>query len=149
MHEVRREMVTSAQAMRDLGYELASSARAGDLFILTGPLGAGKTTFVQGMGKALGIDEITSPTFVISRLHKGRIPLLHVDAYRLGGASGSSALFDDLDLESYLPTSVTVVEWGAGLAERISPNFTEVNIAFGESDQERVVEIIKHEGGHK
>ena len=74
MHEVRREMVTSAQAMRDLGYELASSARAGDLFILTGPLGAGKTTFVQGMGKALGIDEITSPTFVISRLHKGRIP---------------------------------------------------------------------------
>jgi tRNA threonylcarbamoyladenosine biosynthesis protein TsaE len=149
MSKLRREIANSAKAMREVGYELAQSAKPGDLFILTGPLGAGKTTLVQGMGKALGIDDITSPTFVISRLHKGRIPLLHVDAYRLGGVSGSSALFDDLDLESYLPTSVTVVEWGSGLAERISPRFTEVNISFGENDQERTVEIMTHDGDQK
>jgi len=96
--------------------------------------------FTQGIGQALGIENITSPTFVISRIHPGKIPLVHVDAYRL--QEGSTAIFDDLDLESYLPTSITVVEWGEGLANRLADEFLEIQIEFGVNDEQRLISVI-------
>ena len=129
-------VVPSAEAMRSLGERLAASAlRAGDVVILSGELGAGKTTFTQGLGAGLGVrGGVTSPTFVISRIHpslRGGPPLVHVDAYRLGPASGSGAAtaeLDDLDLDVSVEESVTVVEWGEGLAETLADDRLEVLI---------------------
>jgi tRNA threonylcarbamoyladenosine biosynthesis protein TsaE len=132
--------VNSIYEMHELGARIGKELKAGDLLLLSGPLGAGKTAFTQGIGQALGIENITSPTFVISRIHPGKIPLLHVDAYRLQG--DSTAIFDDLDLESYLPTSITVVEWGEGLADRLADEYLEIQIEFGVSDDQRLVSII-------
>jgi tRNA threonylcarbamoyladenosine biosynthesis protein TsaE len=109
--------------------------RAGDLVVLTGELGAGKTTLVQGIGVGLGVRApVLSPTFVIARVHRdGRVPLVHVDAYRLG----SDVEVDDLDLDAELEDSVTVVEWGEGLVERLAPDRLEVHITRpGENDDE-------------
>ena len=128
--------------MHELGARLGKDLKAGDLVLLSGPLGAGKTALTQGIGLALGIENITSPTFLISRIHPGKIPLVHVDAYRLQG--DSTAIFDDLDLESYLPTSITVVEWGEGLADRLADQYLEIKIEFGEGDDQRMVSIIGH-----
>ena len=128
--------------MHKLGAQIGKQLKPGDLVLLSGPLGAGKTALTQGIGQALGIQNVTSPTFVISRIHQGKIPLVHVDAYRLQG--DSTAIFDDLDLESYLPTSVTVVEWGEGLANRLADQYLEIQIEFGESDDQRLVSIISH-----
>src|SRR5580693_2274847 len=120
--------VPTAAAMRALGRRLAALLRAGDLVLLAGPLGAGKTTLVQGMGEALRVrGPVTSPTFVIARVHPplaGGPALVHVDAYRLGGL----AEVDDLDLD--LDGSVTVVEWGEGLAEGLSADRLEITIGF-------------------
>src|SRR5215467_11313309 len=117
-------------AMRDLGRELAAGLRAGDLVVLTGPLGAGKTTLVQGIGQGLGVrGPVTSPTFVIARVHPslGQGPaLVHADAYRLG----SRAEIDDLDLDTDLDSSVTVVEWGEGLVEDLAPGHLEITISM-------------------
>ncbi|CAN2232189.1 COG0802 Predicted ATPase or kinase [actinobacterium SCGC AAA044-D11] len=126
--------------MHALGARIGKELKAGDLLLLSGPLGAGKTALTQGIGQALGIENITSPTFVISRIHPSKIPLLHVDAYRLQG--GSKAIFDDLDLESYLSTSITVVEWGEGLADRLADEYLEIQIEFGANDDQRLVSII-------
>jgi tRNA threonylcarbamoyladenosine biosynthesis protein TsaE len=134
--------VNSLAEMHELGALLGKDLKAGDLVLLSGPLGAGKTALTQGIGLALGIENITSPTFVISRIHPGKIPLVHVDAYRLQG--DSTAIFDDLDLESYLPTSITVVEWGEGLADRLADQYLEIKIEFGEGDDQRLVSIIGH-----
>jgi len=134
--------VNSIYEMHDLGARIGKELKAGDLLLLSGPLGAGKTALTQGVGQALGIENITSPTFVISRIHPGKIPLLHVDAYRLQG--GATAIFDDLDLESYLPTSITVVEWGEGLADRLVYEYLEIQIEFGASDDQRLVSVISH-----
>jgi tRNA threonylcarbamoyladenosine biosynthesis protein TsaE len=134
--------VNSIYEMHELGARIGKELKAGDLLLLSGPLGAGKTAFTQGIGQALGIENITSPTFVISRIHPGKIPLLHVDAYRLQG--DSTAIFDDLDLESYLPTSITVVEWGEGLAARLADEYLEIQIEFGASDDQRLVSVISH-----
>ena len=128
--------------MHKLGAQIGKQLKPGDLVLLSGPLGAGKTALTQGIGQALGIQNVTSPTFVISRIHQGKIPLVHVDAYRLQG--DSTAIFDDLDLESYLPTSVTVVEWGEGLANRLADQYLEIQIEFGENDDQRLVSIISH-----
>ena len=128
--------------MHQLGMRIGKNLKAGDLVLLSGPLGAGKTALTQGIGLALGIENITSPTFVISRIHPGEIPLVHVDAYRLQG--DSTAIFDDLDLESYLPTSIAVVEWGEGLANRLADQYLEIKIEFGESDDQRLVSIVGH-----
>jgi tRNA threonylcarbamoyladenosine biosynthesis protein TsaE len=120
--------VPTADAMRDLGHRLAAGLRAGDLLVLSGPLGAGKTTLVQGIGDGLGVrGPITSPTFVIARVHPslgGGPALVHADAYRLGGV----AEIDDLDLDASTDSSVTVVEWGEGLAEGLSEDRLEVAI---------------------
>ena len=134
--------VNSVEEMKALGQNIGEKLRVGDLVLLSGPLGAGKTALTQGIGRALGIENITSPTFVISRIHEGRIRLVHVDAYRLQGEM--NAIFDDLDLESYLPSSITVVEWGEGLADRLADQYLEIMIEFGESDDQRLVSIIGH-----
>ena len=134
--------VNSVQEMKALGAQLGNQLSAGDLVLLSGPLGAGKTALTQGIGQALGIENITSPTFVISRIHNGKIRLVHVDAYRLQGEA--IAIFDDLDLESYLATSITVVEWGEGLADRLAEDFLDVKIEFGGSENQRHVSIHKH-----
>ena len=120
--------IPTADAMRDLGRRLAAELRAGDLLVLSGPLGAGKTTLVQGIGDGLGVrGPITSPTFVIARVHPsltGGPALVHADAYRLGGI----AEIDDLDLDASTDSSVTVVEWGEGLAEGLSEDRLQVTI---------------------
>lgn len=134
--------IKSAEEMHSLGRRIGEQLQAGDLILLSGPLGAGKTALTQGIGRALGIENITSPTFVISRIHPGKIQLVHVDAYRLQGEA--TAIFDDLDLESYLATSITVVEWGEGLADRLADQYLEIKIEFGESDDLRLVSIIGH-----
>ena len=134
--------VNSLAEMHDLGARIGAELVAGDLLLISGNLGAGKTALTQGIGLALGIENITSPTFVISRIHQGEIPLVHVDAYRLQG--DSTAIFDDLDLESYLPTSITVVEWGEGLANRLADQFLEIAIEFGANDDQRLLSIVGH-----
>jgi tRNA threonylcarbamoyladenosine biosynthesis protein TsaE len=123
--------VPTAARMRELGRRLAGLLRAGDLLVLTGPLGAGKTTLVQGIGDGLGVrGPVTSPTFVIARVHPsvvgGGPALVHADAYRLG----SRAEVDDLDLDADLDSSVTVVEWGEGLVEDLAPSYLEVKIGM-------------------
>jgi tRNA threonylcarbamoyladenosine biosynthesis protein TsaE len=132
--------INSLAEMHKLGARIGMQLKAGDLLLLSGPLGAGKTALTQGIGQALGIENITSPTFVISRIHPGKIPLVHVDAYRLQG--DSTAIFDDLDLESYLPTSITIVEWGEGLANRLADEFLEIQIEFGVNDDQRLISVI-------
>lgn len=120
--------VTTGEQMRDLGRRLATVLRPGDLVVLSGDLGAGKTTLVQGIGIGLGVrGPVTSPTFVIARVHApdGDGPaLVHVDAYRLT----SFAEVDDLDLDATLADSVTVVEWGEGLVEELAPDRLEVRL---------------------
>ena len=129
--------IASAQEMFDLGKRLGAQLRSGDLILLNGPLGAGKTVLVQGMGAALGFTEVTSPTFVISRIHKGPLSLIHVDTYRLL-ESGKAALYlDDLDLDSARESAVTVIEWGGEESARLSDERLEIDI--DRSDEERVV----------
>ncbi|MBV9292341.1 MAG: tRNA (adenosine(37)-N6)-threonylcarbamoyltransferase complex ATPase subunit type 1 TsaE [Frankiales bacterium] len=120
-----------------LGQRLGQHVRAGDLVVLTGDLGAGKTTLVQGLAAGLGAPgPVVSPTFVIARVYRGgRLPLVHVDAYRLG----SSVEVDDLDLDADLADSVTVVEWGAGLVESLSEERLQLALTRGldEDDETR------------
>ncbi len=126
MIEAQLELPTAADT-RSLGARIGRCARAGDLVLLSGPLGAGKTVLAQGIGAGLGVQSgVISPTFVLARVHrKGRLPYVHVDAYRLGGL----AELDDLDLDSDLAESVTVVEWGEGLAERLAAEHLHVRLA--------------------
>ncbi|HEU0132537.1 MAG TPA: tRNA (adenosine(37)-N6)-threonylcarbamoyltransferase complex ATPase subunit type 1 TsaE [Mycobacteriales bacterium] len=129
--------------MRTLGASLGAVARPGDLIVLTGPLGAGKTVLAQGIARGLGVTErVTSPTFVIAHVHRdGRLPFVHVDAYRLS----SVAEVDDLDLDASLAESVTAVEWGSGLVEGLADAWLEVRIDRHDDDT-RTVTLEPHGG---
>ena len=129
--------IATAQQMFDLGISLSTQLKAGDLVLINGPLGAGKTVLAQGIGKGLGIDDITSPTFVISRTHKGVLPMIHVDAYRLIDTENPSLYLDDLDLD--IENSVTVVEWGGAESARLSEDRLEISI--DRTNEIRQVEI--------
>ncbi len=131
---------------RAFGAALAGILRAGDLVVLAGPLGAGKTALAQGIGAGLGVrGEVTSPTFVIARVHQGPLPLVHVDAYRLGNVPDPRAEVDDLDLDASIEDSVTVVEWGEGLVEQLVGAYLEVRIDRRD-DESRVVDVVAHGG---
>ena len=123
--------------MFDLGISLSAQLKAGDLVLINGPLGAGKTVLAQGIGKGLGIDDITSPTFVISRTHKAVLPMIHVDAYRLIDTENPNLYLDDLDLDT--ENSVTVVEWGGAESARLSEDRLEISI--DRTNEVREVEI--------
>ncbi len=127
-------VAATAEDTRALAGRLAGLLRAGDLLVLSGDLGAGKTTFTQGLGAGLEVrGAVTSPTFVISRVHPSLVggpPLVHVDAYRLGGLEE----LDDLDLDTSLEDAVTVVEWGTGLAEGLSEDRLEVRLLRSHGD---------------
>jgi tRNA threonylcarbamoyladenosine biosynthesis protein TsaE len=128
--------------MKELGRHIGENLHAGDLVLLKGDLGAGKTALTQGIGSALGIIGITSPTFVISRIHHGKETLVHVDAYRLVGEP--MAIFDDLDLDSQLKSSIIVIEWGESFVERLADTYLEITIVFGSGDNDRVVTSKGH-----
>jgi tRNA threonylcarbamoyladenosine biosynthesis protein TsaE len=129
--------IASAQEMFDLGKRLGAQLRAGDLILLNGPLGAGKTVLVQGIGSALGFTEVNSPTFVISRIHTGPLSLIHVDTYRLLDSGKAALYLDDLDLDSARESAVTVIEWGGEESARLSDERLEIDI--DRSDEERAV----------
>ena len=123
------------------GARLGALLKAGDLLLLTGELGAGKTTLTQGIADGLGVrGPITSPTFVIARVHPSLVGgpnLVHLDAYRLGGL----AELEDLDLDASLEEAVTVVEWGHGVAEQLSEDYLEVTLSGHET---RTVGLVGH-----
>ena len=120
-----------------LGISLSAQLKAGDLVLINGPLGAGKTVLAQGIGQGLGIDDITSPTFVISRTHKALLPMIHVDAYRLIDTENPNLYLDDLDLDT--ENSVTVVEWGGAESARLNEDRLEISI--DRTNEIRQVEI--------
>lgn len=142
--------VATRAAMHELGRRLAGVLHAGDLVLLTGDLGSGKTTLTQGVGEGLGVrGPVTSPTFVIARVHPSEVggpPLVHVDAFRLNGFDE----VEDLDLEASLDDAVTVVEWGHGLVEGLAGDRLEVTLerpatapadAAGDLDEPRTVRL--------
>ena len=122
--------------MHDLGLRIGALCKAGDLVLLNGPLGAGKTVLVQGIGEALGISDVTSPTFVISRIHKAPLSLIHVDAYRLLEGGNAAAYLDDLDLDTPRESAVTVIEWGGQESARLSDERLEITIDRSEDIRE-------------
>ena len=141
-------LVPTAERMRDLAAGLAAACRAGDLIILIGDLGAGKTTFVQGLGRGLGVSQaVTSPTFVISRVHESvaDLDLVHVDAYRLESAVD----VDDLDLDVTLVDCVTVVEWGEGKVEHLSPDRLDVRIYRSDDEGDEIRRVTFTGYGHR
>lgn len=129
--------IATPEAMHQLGLQISAQLRAGDLVLVNGPLGAGKTVLAQGIGAGLGITGITSPTFVISRVHKAAIPFIHVDAYRLVDSENPNLYLDDLDLD--ISNSITVIEWGGAESARLSEDRLEISI--DRSSDERTVEI--------
>jgi tRNA threonylcarbamoyladenosine biosynthesis protein TsaE len=141
------EQVVELPAERDtvaFGESLGKQLRAGDLVLLAGPLGAGKTVLTRGIAAGLGVSgRVSSPTFVLARVHppgaRG-VPLVHVDAYRLGG---DLAQLDDLDLDTDLEASAVVVEWGEGSAERLSADYLVVRLERREDDV-RVATLEPH-----
>lgn len=145
-------ILTTVEQTRDFGKALAAVLRAGDLVVLTGPLGAGKTALAQGVGAGLRVrGDITSPTFVIARVHQpdeargGTLPLVHVDAYRLGNVKDPIGEVDALDLDATLEDSVTLVEWGEGLVEQLSDEHLEVRLDRRDDDA-RTVALIPRGG---
>ena len=133
------QQVADADQMHELGVQISKQFRAGDLVVLVGPLGAGKTTLTRGIGEGLrAIGNVSSPTFVIARTHKREgtdVPMVHVDAYRLGGA----AELDDLDID--FENSIVLVEWGKGLLEGISDNWLEIEIERDHTGESEIREL--------
>ncbi len=128
--------------MHALGQRIGALCEAGDVILLNGPLGAGKTVLVQGIGEALGIREVTSPTFVISRIHKAPLTLIHVDAYRLLEGGNAAAYLDDLDLDTPRESAVTVIEWGGDESARLSDERLEITIDRSEDTREVTITPI-------
>ncbi|WP_185933826.1 tRNA (adenosine(37)-N6)-threonylcarbamoyltransferase complex ATPase subunit type 1 TsaE [Actinobaculum suis] len=129
MERVMKEIVIpDAEEMQSFGRALGESVQRGDLVMLTGPLGAGKTTLVRGVAAGMNVSgRVTSPTFVIANVHKNRgtgPDLIHVDAYRLEGLEE----LDALDLDTSLEDSATLIEWGTGKVEVLSPDRLEITI---------------------
>jgi tRNA threonylcarbamoyladenosine biosynthesis protein TsaE len=131
--------IATAAEMHALGTRLAAIVAPGDLLVLAGPLGAGKTALTQGIGAGLGVGRpVVSPTFVIARVHPdGRVPLVHVDAYRLS----SLAEVDDMDLDVSVADSVTVIEWGSGIVEQLSDTQLRIDITRMPESEIREVEL--------
>jgi tRNA threonylcarbamoyladenosine biosynthesis protein TsaE len=132
-------MITAdtADDMHQIGVQLSAYLRAGDLILVNGPLGAGKTVLAQGVGAGLGITGITSPTFVISRVHKAPVPFIHVDAYRLIDSENPNLYLDDLDLD--IAGSITFIEWGGTESARLNQDRLEITI--DRSDEVRKIQI--------
>jgi len=118
--------IANPDEMLALGQAISKHLKPGDLILINGPLGAGKTVLAQGIGKGLGISDVTSPTFVISRIHKAALPLIHVDAYRLLDTDNPNLYIDDLDLD--IENSVTVIEWGGAESARLNEDRLEITI---------------------
>ena len=130
-------IIESADAMFNLGVKLSAQLKRGDLILVNGSLGAGKTVLAQGIGSGLGITDITSPTFVIARMHKAGLSMIHVDAYRLLDTDNPNLYIDDLDLD--IENCVTVIEWGGPESARLNEDRLEIFI--DRSDEIRKVEI--------
>lgn len=128
--------------MQALGLRIGKQCRAGDLILLNGPLGAGKTVLVQGIGQALGITDVTSPTFIISRIHKGVLTLIHVDAYRLLEGGNAAGYLDDLDLDTAREDAVMVIEWGGAESARLSDERLEITINRVEEVREVLINKV-------
>lgn len=138
--------LSTVDETRAFGRRLAAALRPGDLVLLAGPLGAGKTALAQGIGAGLGVrGDITSPTFVIARVHRGPVPMVHADAYRLGDRPDPRLEIDDLDLDASADEAVTVVEWGDGLVEHLNDAYLQVRIDRRDDDT-RVVDLVPHGG---
>jgi len=131
--------INSPAEMKDLGKKIGRQLSSSDVVILSGELGSGKTVLTQGIAASLGFDQITSPTFVISRVYKGKPNFIHADAYRLLDSGIES--FTDLDFESYLPSSVFVIEWGAPFVTSLTDQYLDIKISQGSTETARKVEI--------
>ena len=131
--------INSPAEMKDLGKKIGKQLSSTDVVILSGELGSGKTVLTQGIAAALGFDQITSPTFVISRIYKGKPNFIHADAYRLLDSGIES--FTDLDFESYLPSSIFVIEWGAPFVTSLTDQYLDIKISQGLTETSRQVEI--------
>ena len=131
--------VNTVDQMHQLGAKIGAQLKSSDVVVLTGDLGSGKTVLTQGIASALGLSDITSPTFVISRIHKGKPNFIHIDAYRLLDSDISN--FTDLDFESYLPNSVFVIEWGAPFVKTLTDQYLDVKIMSGENENSRNLEV--------
>lgn len=125
--------------MHQFGAKIGAQLKISDVVVLTGDLGSGKTVLTQGIASALGFLDITSPTFVISRIHKGKPNFIHIDAYRLLDSDTSN--FTDLDFESYLPNSVFVIEWGAPFVTTLTDQYLDIKIMPGENENTRKLVI--------
>ena len=132
--------IDSPQQMFELGEKIGRQLKPSDVVVLNGELGAGKTVLTQGIASAFKILGVTSPTFVISRIHKGNPNFIHIDAYRLLDSDPSN--FADLDFESYLASSVFVIEWGKNFVSTLSDQYLEINIERGQKDDQRQVEFV-------
>ena len=132
--------VNSPQHMFELGEKIGRQLKPSDVVVLNGELGAGKTVLTQGIASAFKILGVTSPTFVISRIHKGNPNFIHIDAYRLLDSDLSN--FADLDFESYLASSVFVIEWGKDFVSTLTDQYLEINIVRGQNEDQRQVEFV-------
>ena len=131
--------VNTVDQMHQLGAKIGAQLKPSDVVVLTGDLGSGKTVLTQGIASSLGLSDITSPTFVISRIHKGKPNFIHIDAYRLLDSDASN--FSDLDLESYLPKSIFVIEWGAPFVATLTDQYLDIKITQGENENSRNLAI--------
>ena len=132
--------INSPEQMFELGEKIGRQLKPSDVVVLNGELGAGKTVLTQGIASAFKILGVTSPTFVISRIHKGNPNFIHIDAYRLLDSDPSN--FADLDFESYLASSVFVSEWGKDFVSTLTDQYLEINIERGQKDDQRQVEFV-------